>query len=322
MRNLYSPLEPYATCYLPVSGGHEIYVEQSGNPDGIPVLFLHGGPGSGAKPHHRRYFDPARYRVVILDQRACGRSRPRGRLQHNNTQELLADLEAIRENLGIRRWLLFGGSWGAALALAYGERQPNRITGMILRGCFLARREDLDWYLVHGPPHLFPDAWQELLSGVPPAERDQPVPYLFRMVTGRNRKETLRAARLWDTWTGRLVSYCLPPPSAPAYQEDTEKETPDSAVRRVGIELHYALNHYFLEPNQLLRDLKRLPRVPVTIIHGRRDITCTLSASWELHHALPGSELLILESAGHLAGGAEMLEALLNTTDRYARMSL
>ena len=320
MRELYPPLDPYDTRYLPVSGEHTLYVEQSGNPNGLPILFLHGGPGSSAKAHHRRYFDPARYRVVILDQRGCGRSRPPGKLRHNSTPELVNDLEQIREALGIKDWLLFGGSWGAALALAYAQEQPRRVTGMILRGCFLARREDLDWYLKYGPPHIFPDAWEEFLGRIPKAEHTRPVQYLFRVVTSCESEKALRAAQLWENWTGRVVHYREPPPE-PATGKVAGAEAPEAIVRRVGIELHYALNDYFLQPNQLLRNVKRLSGMPVTLIHGRHDITCAPSASWELHRALPESELLILENAGHLASNAEMIEALLDTTDRYARLS-
>lgn len=311
MRRLYPEIHPYRVHRIKVDRLHRIYVEESGNPDGIPVLFLHGGPGSGAKPQHRRYFHPRKYRVIVFDQRGAGRSQPHGEIRRNTTHDLLIDMETIRERLKIGRWLLFGGSWGATLALLYAEQHPRRVLGMILRGLFLARREDLNWFLRDGANRIFPDDWEEFLRQADIGPGRDPLAALVRGMRSRNQKVRQRTALAWARWSGRVVTHTL-----------EEDYLPPRMSRRllgqVGIEIHYAAHGYFLSQNQILRRAGRLVGIPTCIIHGRRDLTCTLSASWELHKRLPGSELIIVPGAGHLAGEPAMVDALVTASDRMA----
>lgn len=312
MRTLYPEIEPVQSGPLDVGDGHQVYYEDSGSRSGLPVIFLHGGPGSGAKPHHRQFFDPERYRIVVFDQRGTGRCQPFGRLQGNTTQNILADMEAIREELGIDAWLVFGGSWGATLALLYTEAHPERVKGLVLRGTFLARSQDLNWMLGHGAHRFFPEYWAEFIK-----EFDSSTPEaILETMNGRlfsdQRDEQLRAARTWALWTGRVVTYTL----VNEYQLDIDDE--QKLIDEARIEMHYAKNRYFIEENQILNQIDRVPDVPVKIIHGRRDMTCTPSASWDVHVRLPKSELSILPDAGHLAGESAMTDALVRATDAMA----
>jgi proline iminopeptidase len=311
MRSLYPELSPNAVGELAAGGGHAVYFEESGNPDGIPVVFLHGGPGSGSNENHRRYFDPDRYRIIIFDQRGCNRSTPRGETRDNTTWDLVGDMEAMRAELGIDRWLLFGGSWGAALALLYAQTHPDRVSGMILRGTFLARREDLDWFTRCGDNRVFPDFWEDFIDLIPENERGDPVEAYYRRVHGDDREESLRAARAWSRWAGAIVTWMLP--EAPQQAVDDEQ-----VLNEVRIETHYARHRYFIEENRILDNVDKLPSVPIHIIHGRRDMTCTLSASWQLHRALPDSRLTIVREGGHLAGEPVMTDALVTATDEMA----
>lgn len=297
---------------MPVDPPHALYVEEAGNPRGLPVVFLHGGPGSGSRPYHRQFFDPARYRIVVFDQRGAGRSAPAGCTEANDTQRLVADLEHIREHLGIERWLVFGGSWGATLGLVYAQAHPERVLGMILRGTFLASQRDLDWFFKDGVRHIFPDAWEELVAPISLPERGDLITAYHRRVNSEHRTEQLAAARAWSQWTGCIVTYTLPGGGAGGAQDE------DRLLQEARVELHYALNRYFLRPEQILGDAGRLPRVPVTIVHGRRDLTCTLEAAWRLHRALPHAQLVIVPQAGHLASEPAMIDALVTATDAMA----
>ncbi|MBI2969484.1 MAG: prolyl aminopeptidase [Gammaproteobacteria bacterium] len=310
MRQLYPEIEPFAVHRLAVDTLHEIYVEECGNPDGVPVVFLHGGPGSGCREDHRRYFDPARYRVVLFDQRGCNRSTPRGEVRENSTLELLGDMERIRERLGVRRWLVYGGSWGAALALLYAEAHPDRVQAMILRGAFLARRCDLDWFLRAGVSRIFPDEWTRFEGHVPEAERTDLVGAYHRRLHGPDHEERIAAARAWSRWAGRVTTYLLP--------ESEEEEDTEKTICQVSIETHYAYHRYFIRENQVLEEIGRLPRVPVLIVHGRRDLTCTLDSSWSLHRDIPASVLKIVREGGHLASEPVMIDALVHATDEMA----
>jgi proline iminopeptidase len=294
-----------------MDGGHELYIEECGNSSGIPVVFLHGGPGSGCNENHRRYFDPARYRVVLFDQRGCNRSTPRGGVAANTTGHVLSDMERIRELLGIERWVVYGGSWGVTLGLLYAERHGERVAAMILRGAFLARARDLHWFLNSGASHVFPDYWAEFVAPIPAAERGDLVAAYHRRIHGTDPEQRLAAARNWSLWGARVTTYLLPP-AAPV-EEDREKILCEATV-----ETHYARHGYFIEENQILRDIGRLPRVPVRLIHGRRDLTCTLEASWALHRAIPESRLTVVEQGGHLAGEPVMTDALIAATDELA----
>ncbi|OGT33065.1 MAG: prolyl aminopeptidase [Gammaproteobacteria bacterium RBG_16_51_14] len=309
MRQLYPEIDCYRNHVLPVGDGHQVYVEECGNLDGIPVVFLHGGPGSGCNENHRRYFHPDRYRIVLFDQRGCNRSRPQGETSHNTTQDLINDLELIRQHLAINKWLVFGGSWGATLGLLYTEAFPDQVLGMILRGCFLARQQDLDWFSRDGASRIFPDHWQEFIATIPVAERSDLIAAVHSRVFGNDEDEKLKAARAWSRWSSRVVTYTLPDGDS-SVEEDIPR-----ILHEVAVEMHYAMHRYFIEENRILDEIDSLPDVPITIIHGRRDMTCTLQASWALHQAIPRSELHIIPDAGHLAGEPAMIDALIDATD-------
>lgn len=312
MRELYPEIRPFAEHRLRVGGPHELYVEECGSRSGIPVVFLHGGPGSGCNENHRRYFDPARYRIVLFDQRGCHRSTPPGAVESNTTHDLLDDLERIRAQLGIERWMVYGGSWGATLGLLYAECHPRQVLALVLRGTFLARAADLSWFLGAGANQVFPDAWAEFTDYIPGAERGDLVAAYHRRIHGPERGVRLEAARRWSAWGTRVTTWMLPQPVVGV------PESEERMLCEAAIETHYAQHRYFIAEGQLLRDHARIPRVPVRIIHGRRDLTCTLESSWLLHRALPGSTLQIVEQAGHLAGEPAMTDALLAATDEFA----
>lgn len=312
MRVLYPDIAPFNSFVLDVGSPHRLYVEEVGSVSGIPALFLHGGPGSGCNENHRRYFDPSKYRVVLFDQRGCHRSSPQGSVDGNTTHHLLDDVERIRLQLGIDRWLVFGGSWGATLGLLYAQRHPDRVLGLILRGVFLARQKDLDWFAREGASRIFPDYWSEFIQGIPADERKDLISSYYARLHGGDVEERRRAARAWSTWTDRVTTYLLPPTEA-------REENVDRIVQQVAIETHYAQHRYFIAENQILDNAGRIPDVPTRIIHGRRDLTCTLDASWELHALLPRSQLTIVNEGGHLAGEPAMADALLSATDEFAR---
>lgn len=312
MKRLYDALEPYAVHRIDVGHTHHLYVEECGNPQGLPVIFLHGGPGSGCRAHHRCFFDPNRYRIVLLDQRGAGRSTPHGHLIANTTEHLLQDLEQIRVQLNIERWLVFGGSWGATLALLYAQRHPERCFGLVLRGSFLARRKDLTWFLGHGAERTYPEAWQQFLEALPPTARRQPVAYLYRQVTGRDELAQRRAARIWSRWGGQVTL-------AAAFDSAAlDAHVPHELVNKARIELHYARHRYFMRENQILEDCPRIAHLPILIAHGREDRVCPPEAAYALHRALPGSSLNIIDGVGHLAEGDVMIHTLVDATDRLA----
>ena len=312
MRELYPEIAARGSYHLKVDQVHTIYVEETGNPRGLPVIFLHGGPGSGCNGNHRRYFNPKKYRVVLFDQRGCHRSKPAGETTNNSTPELLQDIERIREHLGIDKWLVFGGSWGATLGLLYAQSYPSRVLAMILRGTFLARQKDLDWFARQGASMIFPDYWRDFTEIIPASERDDLVSAYHLRVHGADRKAREAAALAWSKWAGRIVTYLLP--GAEYTPGDVDK-----TVHEVLIETHYAKHRYFIAKNQLLDNAAELPSVPTRIIHGRRDMTCTLDASWSLHRALPDSELVVVNEGGHLAGEPVMVDALVTATDEMVK---
>jgi proline iminopeptidase len=309
MRTLYPAIDADQVLTLNVDPHHRIRVETCGNPNGVPVVFLHGGPGSGCKPYHRSFFDPDRYRIVLIDQRGAGRSTPTGELTHNTTTDLLADLEHTRSALGIERWVLFGGSWGAALALLYAQTYPERVMGMVLRGSFLARARDLAWYLVDGANRLFPERWHALSkltnNPVPECWADE----FFDILRGNDEVARLRLAKAWSAWGAQLT---LGNDFDPA---ELENRSPASFLHQVRIELHYARNRYFLAENQVVDGLDLMPRVPTVIVHGRYDLVCPPEAAYLLNQRIPGSELRIVPTAGHAAGSPDMIDALVTATD-------
>ncbi|MEE8233170.1 MAG: prolyl aminopeptidase [Gammaproteobacteria bacterium] len=315
MNILYPELGPFATDVLELDNGHSIYFEQSGNEKGLPVIFLHGGPGSGCNENHRRYFNPDKYRIIIFDQRGCHRSTPNGSVENNSTQSLLSDIESIRNKLKLGKWILFGGSWGATLALLYAEKYPQHVSGIILRGTFLARQCDFEWFAhddMHGVNRIFPDYWQEYLSLFEDNEKDDLSGSLYQRVFSDNRETQLEAAKAWSLWAGRVVTHSLGMDEPYVLDEDDDEKL----INEVKVEMHYAKNRYFIDENQILDNISQIPDVPITIIHGRKDLTCLPESSWSVHQALPNSELIIVADAGHLASEPAMVDALVSATDQ------
>lgn len=310
MKQFYPEICPFHTFFLETESVHRVYVEQSGNPVGIPVIFLHGGPCSGTKPDQRRFFDPERYHIILMDQRGCGLSLPFGELSGNTTQDLLLDLERIRLQLRIEQWLLFGGSWGGTLALLYAQQYPDKVLGMILRGVFLARRMDMEWFLQDGANRIYPQCWQDLLDGVKDQAGDKVLQKLCNAIYGDDRIAAERAAKHWQLWGGQVA----------LGGEFVSSEAPVDtlAIKQVQMELHYAKNDYFIAENQILQNCDVLKNIPVIIIHGQNDLTCPLEAGWRLYQSLPQAKYVVLPNAGHVAKGEEMINALVSAADEMA----
>jgi proline iminopeptidase len=312
MAELYPNIRPYVTHTFAVDGGHRLHVEECGSDEGIPVLFLHGGPGAGCEPYHRCFFDPNRYHIVLFDQRGCGRSSPHAELANNTTDQLIKDMELIRERLGIERWLLFGGSWGSTLALAYAQRHPERVTGLVLRGIFLCRREEIQWFYQEGASRIFPDYWQDFIAPIPEEERHDLLSAYHARLTGSDEVARMAAAKAWSIWEGRTAS--LLPNRAIVKQLGS----PHTALSMARIECHYFMNDAFLEPNQLLAEAHRMAEIPGIIIQGRYDLICPMQSAWELHQAWPKGELKVIPDAGHSAMEAGIRSALVEATDWFA----
>lgn len=312
MRLLYPPLAAHTSLQFDVGGGHQLHVERCGNPGAIPVVFLHGGPGSGCKADHRQFFDPQAYDIILFDQRGAGRSTPYGGVEHNNTALLIADMERIREHFGVRQWLVFGGSWGATLALAYAEAHTERVLGLVVRGSFLARRRDLAWFAGEGANRLLPVQWQRFVDNVGVPVDANLISHLHAAIFSSDKAVLERAARAWDGWSTAVVMFSLEASGDGGASDLT------SAIAKCRIEMHYAAHEYFLAENQLLRDAPRLAQLPAIIIHGARDLTCTADAAWALHQAMPHARLEILRTAGHLSSEAPMVDALVRAADEMA----
>jgi proline iminopeptidase len=314
MQSLFPEIEPYKHYFieseqLPDGSHHQIYVEECGNPNGVPIVFLHGGPGSGCRPMHRQFFNPDYYRIILLDQRGCGRSLPNGELQHNTAQYLVNDLENIRQSLSIDKWILFGGSWGATLALIYAIQHPQHVAAMILRGTFLGREQDINWvYKEGGASKLFPEAWQQLISGVPNQYSQPLTNAYFDLLTSGSAEQQLDALTRLDYWESTIVTmrdhhFELPPEKTPGPYEH--------AI----IQLHFALNYCFIQDNYILDNIHKIKQIPTQIIHGRYDMVCPVKQSWELSHAWPEAKLTILPLAGHAAGEESIIDALIEATN-------
>jgi len=313
MRTLYPDLEPYDTGMLAVDGRHTLYYEQCGNPQGKPVVLLHGGPGAGCSAKMRRFHDPAKYRIVLFDQRGSGRSTPHADLVDNTTWDLVADTEKLRSRLGIERWQVFGGSWGSTLALAYAETHPERVTELVLRGIFMLRRWELEWFYQEGASRLFPDAWEPYLQAIPEAERGDLIGAYHRRLTSPDEATRLAAARTWSVWEG-ATSFLRVDPAFVIGHEDAA-----FALAFARIENHYFVNGgFFDEENQLLRDVARIADIPGVIVHGRYDVVCPIQSAWELHKAWPKAELMISPTSGHSAFEPENVDALVRATDSFA----
>lgn len=311
-RTLYPDLEPNRTGRLKVSATHELYWEESGNPNGKPVVFLHGGPGGGTEGKHRRYFDPSVYRIVLLDQRGCGKSTPFASLEDNTTWHLVSDIERLREHLGIERWQVFGGSWGSTLALAYAETHPSRVTELVLRGIFLLRKEEIRWFYQEGASWIYPDAWEAYLGHIPEAERGDLLHAYYRRLTSEDPAERLAAAKVWSQWEGR-TSCLIPSPDLIARTGGEE-----FALAFARIECHYFVHDGWLtEGRELLANVHRLKGIPAVIVQGRYDVVCPAKSAWDLHRAWPEAELKIIPDAGHAASEPGIVHELISATDRF-----
>lgn len=314
LRNLYPPIEPNDAGMLRVSDLHEIYYEVSGAPDGKPVIVCHGGPGGGSTPSMRRYFNPERYRIVLFDQRGCGKSKPHAELEDNNTWALVDDMEKLRAHLGIDRWQVFGGSWGSTLALAYAETHPERVTELALRGIFTLRRAELEWFYQEGASWVFPDAWRDYLAPIPQSERGDMIAAYYRRLTGEDNDEQLRAAKAWSLWEGGTVSLL---PS----EERMQTFSGDAfALAFARIECHYFQHGGFFErDDQILANLDRVRHIPAVIVQGRYDIVTPMKTAWEMHQRWPEAELKIVLDAGHAASEPGIIDALVKATDAFGR---
>lgn len=308
--DLFFPLEPFQTGRLKVDDLHTLYWEQSGNPEGVPVLFLHGGPGAGASPTHRRFFDPTHYRIIILDQRGAGRSTPLGELRDNDIPHLVADLEQLREMLGIKRWLVFGGSWGSTLSIAYAQAHPDRVIGLILRGIFLMRQTEIDWFL-YGMRQFFPEAWHNFVSYLPAAERNDLLEAYWKRLTHDNPSVRMQAARVWSMYEGACSTLLPSPELVSASGEDSH------ALGLARIEAHYFRNNMLTPEDKLLRDVDRIRHIPAVIIQGRYDVVCPINTADALHRAWPEADYIIVPDAGHSAMEPGIRTALVQATERF-----
>lgn len=316
MLNLYPEIQPYARHRLAVDEPHELYLEESGNPEGIPVLVVHGGPGGGCEDYHRRFFDAERYRIILMDQRGAGRSTPLAELEGNSTDKLVQDMETIRQFLGLDRWMLFGGSWGSTLSLVYAETYPERVLGLVLRGIFLCRPRDIQWFYQEGASRVFPDYWQDFLAPIPEAERGDMVSAYYRRLTSSNELEQIQAAKAWSIWEGRCATLHPNPKVVEHFGH------PHVAIALARIECHYFMNQAFLEPDQIVRDAGRLAGIPGVIVHGRYDMVCPLDNALALRETWPEAELHIIRDAGHSASEPAIVDALLRGVEEVVAKSL
>ena len=315
MRDLYPPIEPFHSGRLQVSELHTIYYEQAGNPDGKPVVFLHGGPGGGINAGYRQFFDPKQWRIVLFDQRGCGNSTPHAELRENTTWDLVRDIERIREHLGIDHWVVFGGSWGSTLSLAYSQTHPDHCKGLILRGIFLLRQKELLWFYQEGCSYIYPDAWESYLEPIPPEERHNLIAAYYKRLTSPDAEVRMQAAKAWSVWeasTSKLF------PDTGLQARFAEAEFADAFAR---IECHYFVNRGFFETeDQILKNVDRIRHIPAVIVQGRYDVVCPMISAWELHRVWPEAELLVIPDAGHSMNEPGIRSALLEATDRFAAL--
>ena len=318
MKTLYPAIEPYDTGRLRVSPIHELYYEQCGNPNGQPTVFLHGGPGGGLVAEYRRFFDPDAYRIVLFDQRGAGKSTPHASLEENTTWHLVADIERLREHLGIKRWLVFGGSWGSTLSLAYAQTHPQRVTALVLRGIFLCRPKEIRWFYQEGEgaSAIFPDVWEEYVRPIPEAERGDLLSAYYRRLMSDDEAVRLEAARAWSIWEGS-TSKLFPDPKLIDRSGEAQ-----FALALARIECHYFVNNAFFESeNHLIDNLDKIRQIRAVIVQGRYDIVCPAMSAWELHRAWPEADLQIIPDAGHSALEPGTIDALVRATDRFRTIS-
>lgn len=314
MLTLHPEIKPYEQHRLAVDHPHELYIEESGNPDGIPVLFVHGGPGSGCSTSNRCFFSPDHYRIILFDQRGAGHSTPHAELRENNTQALVDDIEKIRQYLDIEQWVLFGGSWGSTLSLLYAQAFPERVLGLILRGIFLCRDQDLDWLYNYGASQVFPDYWADFLQPIADDKRDDFIAAYYDLLTSDNELARMGAAKAWCVWEGRCATL------RPNHNVVEHFSEPHVALAMARIEAHYFINKGFLVPNQLLDNCDKLAGIPGIIVHGRYDMVCTLDNAVALHKAWPDSQLNIIRDAGHSSSEPGITDALVSATRDMARL--
>lgn len=309
MPYLYPPIHEYTHYFLDADDTHSLYVEECGNPEGVPVVFLHGGPGAGCEEYHRRFFDPEGYRIILFDQRGCGRSTPHSVLQNNTTQHLIEDLETLRQHLGIKQWALFGGSWGSTLALAYAETYPEYVSGLIVRGIFLCTPKELEWLYQDGASRVYPDYWDDFLKPIPESERDDLLKAYYQLLTGEDEIAKMRSAKAWATWEGRTATL---QPNDDLMAHFTDPHTALSVAR---IETHYFMHNGFLEEDQLLKNANKLRGIPGYIIQGRYDMICPMEQAYRLHQAWPEAGFSVVASAGHAASEEGIISALVTATN-------
>ena len=308
-------IEPFNTFSLPVSDLHTIYVEESGNKNGKPVIFLHGGPGGGVDPKYRRYFDPEKWRIIMFDQRGCGKSTPFAELEENTTWDLVSDIEKIRNHLSIDKWVVFGGSWGSTLSLAYSQTHPDSCKGLILRGIFLVRKKELDWFYQEGASNIFPDRWESFLEPIPVEKRDNLMQAYYEILTGEDHSKKIEAAKAWSTWEGSTVKLLEDENFISDFSDDKFAE----AFAR--IECHYFMNNcWFDSDNHLIENMHKIKHIPGVIIHGRYDIVCPVIQAWDLHKAWPEADLHIIPDAGHSIFEDGIKNKILEYTDRFSNL--
>jgi proline iminopeptidase len=312
LRGLYPAVEPYESGMLDVGDGHSIYWERVGTPGAKPAVFLHGGPGGGIAPRYRRLFDPARYDVLLFDQRGCGRSTPHASLENNTTWHLVADIERLREMVGVEKWLVFGGSWGSTLALAYSETHTKRVSELIVRGVYTLTKAELAWYYQFGVSEMFPDKWERFQAPIPDGERGDMMRAYRRRLTGTNEAARMEAARAWSRWEGETITLLPDPQIAEDFGSDA------FALAFARIENHFFVHAGWLEEGQLIRDAHRLSGIPGVIVHGRYDMPCPARYAWALHKAWPEAEFHLIEGAGHAFSEPGTLDRLIRATDRFA----
>jgi len=309
---LYPPIEPNHQEFLKVSPIHNVYVEESGNPNGKPVVFLHGGPGAGTSPDHRRFFDPKAYRIILFDQRGCGKSTPHASIEENTTWDLINDIETIRKHFKIDRWQVFGGSWGSTLGLAYATKHPDQITELVMRGIFLARRKELEFFYQGGAHWMFPDQWEVYQNHIPEAERSDMIAAYYKRLTSPADNVRLDAAKIWSRWEFALSALIVDPKSLAEVEKD------HFALAFARIEAHYFQNRIFFEDdNYLLNNVEKIRKIPTTIVQGRYDVVCPMQSAWDLHKKFPEADFFVIPDAGHSAFDPPITRALVATTDRY-----
>lgn len=311
MKQMYPEIEPYSTGFLKVSELHTIYFEEAGNPKGKPVVFLHGGPGGGIISNYRRYFNPEKWRIILLDQRGCGQSKPFAELRENTTWELVADIEKLRNHLSIAKWSVFGGSWGSTLALSYAIKHPDNVAELFLRGIFLLRKKEIDWFYQEGCSKIYPDAWEEYVKPIPMEERNDFVKAFYKRLTSEDTNVRKEAAKAWSVWEGSTSKLI---PETDVVARFGEDEFADAFAR---IECHYFINKgFFTEDNFLLNNVDKIRHIPTVIVQGRYDVVCPAESAWDLHRAFPEAEFHLIADAGHSLSEKGITDALICATDR------